>query len=112
MRIVDFGPAQGREINSFDSKHLWAVGLIRDDDVSVTALHVGAGGEIGRHPAAVDQLFLVVSGRGSVCGDDGEWQPVSAGQAVLWAAGEHHGTRADGDLTAIVVEMPDLPVTR
>lgn len=39
---------------------------------------VAAGGEIGRHPATRDQLFVVVAGKGSVCGGDGVWQPIEA----------------------------------
>jgi len=72
-------------------------------------LRVAAGGEIGRHPASVDQLFLVIAGRGSVCGGDGVWHPIEAGQAALWAAGEEHTTRADEPLVAIVVETPQVP---
>jgi quercetin dioxygenase-like cupin family protein len=112
MRIFDFGPEEGREITSFDSQQLRGLGLVRSDALSVTALHVGAGGEIGRHPAVVDQLFLVVSGQGAVCGDDGNWQPIAAGQAAVWTAGEQHTTRADEPLTAIVVEMRELTLTR
>jgi quercetin dioxygenase-like cupin family protein len=72
-------------------------------------MQVAAGGEIGRHPATVDQLFVVVSGRGSVCGGEGVWQSIEAGQAALWAAGEIHTTRADEPLVAIVVEVSQVP---
>ena len=71
-------------------------------------LRVAAGGEIGRHPATVDQLFIVVAGSGLVCGDDEVWHPIGTGEAALWTAGEEHTTRADADLTAVVIEMADL----
>jgi len=71
-------------------------------------LRVEAGGEIGRHSATTDQVFLVVAGRGEVSGQDGRWHPIRAGQAAVWAAGEEHTTRAHENLTAVVVEMEGL----
>lgn len=106
MRIIHVGPGEGREVTQFSSRGLRAQALIRHREVAVTVLRVAAGGEIGRHPATVDQLFLVVDGRGDVCGEDGVWRPIGAGQAALWSAGEQHATRAEEDLTAVVVEMP------
>ena len=82
--------------------------LVRADQVEVTTLRVAAGGEIGRHLAPVDQLFVVVAGSGLVCGDDEVWHPIGTGEAALWTAGEEHTTRAEADLTAVVVEMADL----
>ena len=100
----------GREIDNYGSRGLRALGLVRAEAVAVTMLRVAAGGEIGRHPAVGDQLFVVASGRGSVCGGDGEWHPIAAGQAAYWRDGEEHTTRADEDLTAVVVEMATLPL--
>ena len=71
-------------------------------------LRVAAGGEIGRHPAVGDQLLLVLSGRAAVCGGDEVWHDITAGQAVLWDAGEEHTTRAYEDLVALSVESPTL----
>ena len=99
--------AGGRPVTAYGSVGLTAEALIRADAAAVTVLRVAAGGEIGRHPAPVDQVF-VVGGRGSVQGGDGPWEPVEAGQAVLWRAGEHHATKATEDLTAFVVEAPGL----
>ena len=107
MRIIDWGPETGREITSFGSTGLTATHLATGD-VRVTVLRVAAGGEIGRHPATVDQLFMVVSGRGTVCGSDGVGHQIAAGQAAVWTAGEEHTTRADEDLCAVVMEMRTL----
>jgi quercetin dioxygenase-like cupin family protein len=107
LRVIDIGPDRARAVDSLGSRGLRALGLVRDEAVAVTVLHVAAGGEIGRHPAPVEQLFVVASGRGAVSGGDGTWQPVAAGQAVVWEAGEEHTTRADEDLTAVVVELAD-----
>ena len=68
MRIIKFDPAH--PVAAFDSQSLSAQPLVRADEVDITVLRVAAGGEIGRHPATVDQLFVVMSGSGSVWGDD------------------------------------------
>jgi quercetin dioxygenase-like cupin family protein len=111
VQIIEVGPEQSRDITRYDSRGLRAQALVRGEAAAVTVLRVAGGGEIGRHPTVVDQLFLVVSGRGQVCGDDGVWHPIGAGQAALWTAGEQHTTRAEEDLVAVVVEMPDLAPT-
>jgi quercetin dioxygenase-like cupin family protein len=110
MEIFSFDVSAGRAVSPYGSVGLTAQKLVRGEAVEVTVLHVAAGGAIGPHPAPVDQLFLVTAGRGSVRGGTGEWQPVRAGQAVLWRAGTDHATRADEDLTAVVIEMPELPL--
>jgi quercetin dioxygenase-like cupin family protein len=61
-----------------------------------------------RHPAASDQLFVVVQGEGWATGGDGAKQPIAAGTAVFWPAGEEHETRSDVGLIAIVVEAQQL----
>ena len=110
MEIRDLRAGGGRAVTAYGSRGLTAEGLIRADGVSVTVLRVEAGGEVGRHSADVDQLLLVVFGRGSVRGGDGPWESVEAGQVAIWAAGEEHSTRADEDLTAYVLEAPGLLV--
>jgi quercetin dioxygenase-like cupin family protein len=110
VRIIEAGPDQGHAITHYGSHGMMAQGLVRADAVAVTVLRVAAGGEIGRHPTIVDQLFLVVAGRGEVCGGDEVWHDIAAGQAAVWAADELHTTRATEDLVAVVVEMPNLPL--
>jgi quercetin dioxygenase-like cupin family protein len=112
MRILEFGPQAARDVADFGSQGLRALGVVRNDGFAVDVLHVSAGGQIGHHPAKGDQLFLVVSGRGAVCGEDGDWQPIAAGQAAVWSAGEGHGTRAEGPLVAVVVEAAALRLVR
>ena len=108
VEIRELLDAGGRAVTAYGSVGLTAEALVRADAAAVTVLRVAAGGEIGRHPAPVDQMFVVVGGRGSVQGGDGPWQPVEAGQVVLWPAGEEHTTRAGEDLTAFVLEGPGL----
>lgn len=107
MRFIDLG--EGRQVSAYLSRGVNAKAVLRADQVAVTLLEVAAGGEIGSHPAVVDQLFVVLSGSGEVRGAEGRWHRIEAGQAVLWSAGEQHTTRAREGLTALAVEMPDLP---
>lgn len=86
-----------------------ALALFRGEAVAVTVLRVAAGGEVGRHCAPVDQLLMVTEGRGVVQSGDGDWESVSAGQMVMWRAGEEHTTSAVDDLTAVVVEIAATP---
>lgn len=110
MQIIAYGARPGTEVTRFGSTGVRFSPLTRTDQGGVAVMRVAAGGEIGRHPATVDQLFVVVSGRGSVCGADGVWQTIEPGQAALWVAGEMHSTRADELLVAIVVEVVQVPV--
>ncbi len=108
MRIIKLRPEQAHEIAHHGSRGFRAQAVVRADSVGVTVLWVAAGGEIGRHPTTVDQLFFVLSGRGEVCGEDGVWHGIVAGEAALCLAGERHTTRAHDDTVAIAIEMDGL----
>ncbi|WP_199516894.1 cupin domain-containing protein [Nucisporomicrobium flavum] len=105
MEIVSFDGPAARPMEAFGSVGVTAQVLFQGDAAVVTVLRVAAGGEIGRHPAPVDQLLVVTRGRGAVRAGDGDWQSVRAGQAVVWRSGEEHTTRADEDIEAVVVEV-------
>jgi mannose-6-phosphate isomerase-like protein (cupin superfamily) len=79
-----------------------------DGDAHVLCLRLDAGGTLGRHPASVDQLFVVVEGEGWASGADGERLPVAAGTARYWATGEEHESGSENGLTAIVVQSERL----
>src|SRR5262249_59862189 len=64
------------------------------------------GGRIARHPATVAQVLAVLEGDGHVSGDDGTFEPIAAGEAVFWSAGEEHETGSDRGLTA---RLPPAP---
>lgn len=74
----------------------------------VTAVRVEAGGEIGAHEAALDQLFLVVEGTGWVAAADGRRAPITAGEAVFWHAAERHAVGSQKGLAAFVLEGEGL----
>ena len=63
-------------------------------------IEIGPGGVVGRHPAAVSQLFVVVHGEGWVSSGDGEREDLVAGQAVLWEQGEEHASGSYEGMTA------------
>jgi quercetin dioxygenase-like cupin family protein len=111
MRIIKLSPEQAHEIAHHGSSGFRAQAVVRAESVGITVLWVAAGGVIGRHPATVDQLFLVITGRGEVCGEDGAWHGIHAGEAALWLAGEQHTTRAEEDLIAIGIEMDQLAIS-
>jgi len=73
-------------------------------------IEIGAGGVVGRHPAGVAQLFVVVRGSGWVSGADGERVTIEAGDAVAWEAGEEHESGSETGMTAVVVEAESLDV--
>ena len=69
---------------------------------------VAPGGRLARHPATYAQILAVLDGAGEVSGDDGEFAPIRAGEAVFWAEGEEHETRSSDGMTALIVEAPGL----
>jgi quercetin dioxygenase-like cupin family protein len=77
-------------------------------DAHVVVIGVGPGGVVARHPAVGAQLFAVVSGSGWVSGGDGEREPISAGEAVLWEPGEEHESGSDHGMIVLVVEAEAL----
>ena len=96
-------------ISAHGSTGLRATGIASGDGgVTVTCLAVRPGGTIGTHPAAGDQLFLVIEGSGWVAGADGIRHPVEAGQGAHWAAGEVHTSGTETSLTALAVEGSSL----
>jgi quercetin dioxygenase-like cupin family protein len=82
--------------------------LARGAPFEVACFRIEAGGRIARHPATVRQLLAVVDGSGWVSGGDGERQPIRAGEAVVWEAGEEHETTTETGLTAFVIEGDGL----
>jgi quercetin dioxygenase-like cupin family protein len=82
--------------------------------VQAAIFRLAPNGRIGRHPATVPQILAVLEGSGRVGGSDGTFEPITAGEAVFWAAGEEHETVSDHGLTALILEADDLepPVRR
>ena len=66
-------------------------GVIRSEQAHVAVAILAPGGTIGRHAAAVPQLFVVVEGSGWVAGDDAERVEVRRGRRR--ALGRRRGAR-------------------
>lgn len=66
------------------------------------------GGRIARHPATYPQILAVLEGSGEVSGPSGVAEPIGAGEAVFWSAGEEHETTTTAGLTALIIEGEGL----
>ena len=73
---------------------------------------VAPGGRIARHPASYPQVLAVLEGSGKVSGASGVDEPIEAGEAVFWQAGEEHETKTADGLTALIIEGDGLEVFR
>lgn len=105
MEIFPFLPKQETRINQHGSVNAFICPVaLLDDTTSVVCIRLQPGGMVGHHPTSRDQLLLVISGQGEVCGDIEQYSPIEAGQCVLWRKGEKHTTRSATGLTAVVVE--------
>jgi len=69
---------------------------------------IAPGGRIARHPASIPQILAVLEGDGEVSGADGVAEPIAAGEAVFWRAGEQHETTSTSGLTALILEGDGL----
>jgi quercetin dioxygenase-like cupin family protein len=69
---------------------------------------VESGGRIARHPATYPQILAVLEGSGEVSGAHGVDEPIAAGEAVFWSAGEEHETKTAVGLTALIIEGEGL----
>jgi quercetin dioxygenase-like cupin family protein len=76
--------------------------------VQAAVFRLAPNGRIARHPADVPQIMAVLEGAGRVSGADGEPEPIAAGEAVFWSAGEEHETQTDEGMTALILEGDGL----
>jgi quercetin dioxygenase-like cupin family protein len=72
------------------------------------------GGRIARHTPAGSgsQILAVLVGSGEVSGASGAKEPIAAGEAVFWQAGEEHELRSAEGLTALIIEGDGLEMFR
>ena len=109
MHITSFGPERAHPTAEYGSRGASAQPLADGaGEAHVYAVHLGADGEIGPHPAGFGQLFLVVSGEAWVAGGDGVRHPVRAGQGAVIARGEVHGKGSEVGCTAIMIQLAEL----
>lgn len=108
MRIIDFSPEHA--INQYNSQHASAIHIV-STALHVVVIQLEAGGVLGYHQAATNQLFVIIEGNGLVCGKNRDnKQPIQQRQAVFWERGEWHETTTDHGLTAMVLEGEALVI--
>jgi quercetin dioxygenase-like cupin family protein len=95
-----------RELTEFGSRG--AIAFLSSGDARVVRIELEVGGSVGRHPAAADQILIVLEGTAVVRGGSGEAADLGAGDVVRWAAGEEHETSARSRFVALIVEAPSL----
>ena len=106
MRVLRAADAAAKKVADFGSEG-FTVSVLGRAVHSVLA-QLAPDGRIGRHPADVDQVFVVVAGGATVSGADQERVQVGPGQVVIWRAGESHETRSDVGVLAIILEADGL----
>ncbi|MDX1613090.1 MAG: hypothetical protein R3300_02200 [Candidatus Promineifilaceae bacterium] len=108
MDSFSFGKERGRAISAYGSAGAMVVHLLRQTVASVVTIYLEPSGLLGRHPAAADQLLLVVAGGGWATASGASYE-LSPSTAVFWSEGEEHETRAGEEgLVAVVVEGEGL----
>ena len=111
VRIVEIVGEPGRPIERFGSAAARHLGGVRfAGDGGWTVLSLGADGHLGRHPTALDQLFVVLAGSGWVAGDDRVRTPIQAGQAALFNRGEEHESGTPDGMRVAVLEAESIEV--
>lgn len=108
MRIFLFGAETGNVITHFDSEHARLSRGVRTVGATVVGcLHLGPAGRLGRHPATLSQLLMVVAGDGWVEGGDGRRVPIRQRPSCDFAwVGEEPGVPAFGPFILPLSETP------
>lgn len=109
MEVLRFPRDAAVSIDRYDSLHAAVNRLAHlHGDGAVAVIRLEQAGVVGRHPTVRTQLFVVVDGAGVVSGEDGVEVPIEKGQAALWQQGEHHESRTETGMTAVVIEIDDV----
>ena len=109
MKIFRFDASVGRSIDSFGSENFVLAQIVQlCPAAQVSCAYLGAQGKVGYHPAAAQQLFLVLQGTGRVRGETSERVPIHVGYAAFWEKGEGHEIDTDLGILAIVIEAESI----
>jgi quercetin dioxygenase-like cupin family protein len=86
--------------------------IFQGSPFQAAVFRVAPGGRIVRHPATYPQVLAVLDGSGTVSGPGGVDEPIEAGEAVFWQAGEEHETKTAEGLTALIIEGDGLEIPK
>ena len=108
MQIIDLAGIPSTPLERFES-HAASNTRIADMRAGSTVgvIHLGPNGRLGRHPATVPQLVVVISGTGYARGDDATALKVTVGNAVVWTQGEEHETWTEEGIVLLIIETDD-----
>lgn len=109
MQVIALGNYPGAAIAKYESKGA-VVARIADLDArsAASVIRLAPHGVLGRHPAPIPQLMVVIQGEGAICGEDPGSIAVRPGAAIRWNAGEQHETRAgESGLVLMILEATD-----
>jgi hypothetical protein len=77
-------------------------------DAQAVVMRLEPNGLLGRHPAPVPQLMIVIHGEGYVRGEDPTPLAIRPGVAIRWNAGEQHETWTEATgLVLVIIEARD-----
>jgi quercetin dioxygenase-like cupin family protein len=109
MRLFRFDIDTSQVITQHDSHNAAISDMLEiDAPCSIICIHLGAGGILGGHEAATNQLFLIVSGQGWLATAEGQTVNLQTGMAIFWEAGEWHESGTHNGLMAIVIEGDEI----
>jgi quercetin dioxygenase-like cupin family protein len=109
MRVVSDPLAEPEPIVEYRSHGATAVRLADGfGEAHAYLLQFGPGGEIGRHEAGFEQLFVVVTGEGWVSGADGVRGDVRRGDVVMFDRGEVHAKGSGTGMSVVMMQIRDL----
>ena len=77
-------------------------------DIALNVLRYTGVSHLPQHPAGRPQLFVVLEGGGWVAGEDGQRQPIRAGEAVYWRNGDLHESGSEEGMVCLIVQAPGL----
>ena len=92
-----------RAIGAFGSSGVDMAFLLGPSVTSINTVRIAANGGLGAHVAPTWQVFYLLSGIVEVTGA-GDSRVLEEGQAVQWAPGESHSSRALIDSLVVLIE--------
>lgn len=108
MKIISFEQESGVSMDTETTKFIAYRLLFDTDDIRMSYMYLGMEDNIPFHEAQTDQLFMIVSGEGWVCGEEENKIPLTAGKAAFWEKGALHATGTDSQMIVLCVEGKHL----
>ena len=105
MQIIGFDQSSALKSDRFGGSGVMISRIVRlRSETQASLLFFEPGSRVGDHPAATQQLFLVVAGQGWVRSEEGQPVPIQVGEGALWETGERHESGTDEGMTVMIIE--------